>query len=147
MVKRIRKFKSEDIDRVMSIWLESTIEAHSFISKEYWEKNYEIVKNKYIPMSETYVYEEDNEIKGFISVIEGAFIGALFVDTKVQGKGIGKELINYAKEKYKKLSLAVYKDNTKAYEFYKKQGFNYVLEQVNEDSGYKEVVMEYYIGE
>lgn len=147
MDKRIREFKNDDIDRVMSIWLESTVEAHSFISKEYWEENYQVVKNKYIPMSETYVYEYDNDIKGFISVIEGSFIGALFVDIKAQGKGIGKVLVDYVKEKYEKLSLAVYSDNTKAYKFYKRQGFEEILEQNNEDSGYKEIVMEYYIGE
>lgn len=145
--KRIREFKNDDIDKVMSVWLKSTIEAHSFISKEYWEKNYETVKNQYIPLSDTYVYEVDNEIKGFISVIEGTFIGALFVDIKVQGTGMGKALMDYVKERYKKLTLAVYKDNIKAYKFYKNQGFNEILEQINEDSGYKEVVMEYYIGE
>lgn len=143
MSKKIREFKSEDIDRVMSIWLESTIEAHNFISAEYWKINYEVVKNQYIPMSETYIYEEDKVIRGFISIIEGSFIGALFVDVKDQGNGVGKSLIDYVKEKYKKLSLAVYKDNINAYEFYKKQEFVALVEQSNEDNGYLEVIMEW----
>ena len=36
----IRKLEDKDIDKVMNIWLESTIKAHDFISKEYWESNY-----------------------------------------------------------------------------------------------------------
>ena len=30
----IRKLEDKDIDKVMNIWLESTIKAHDFISKE-----------------------------------------------------------------------------------------------------------------
>lgn len=41
----IRKLKNVDIEKIMDIWLESTIKAHDFISKEYWQNNYNIVKN------------------------------------------------------------------------------------------------------
>lgn len=70
------------------------------------------------------------------------FIGALFVDTDSQGSGIGKKLINFAIDKYKNLSLAVYKDNVKSVVFYKRMGFTVVKEQVNQDSGYKEYIMQ-----
>ena len=40
----IREFKIKDLERVMEIWLESNIDAHSFIDKKYWEDNYEIGK-------------------------------------------------------------------------------------------------------
>ena len=35
----IRKLRNEDIEKVMKIWKDSTIKAHDFISKEYWENN------------------------------------------------------------------------------------------------------------
>ena len=44
--------------------------------------------------------------------------------------------------KYKKLNLAVYKDNKKSVDFYMNRGFNIVKEQKNEDSGYGEYIME-----
>ena len=88
----IRKLENNDVDRVMDIWLKSTVKAHDFIEKKYWEDNYNTVKNVYIPMAETYVYEKEN-IKGFISIINNEFIGALFVDNDSQGQGIGKVLI------------------------------------------------------
>ncbi|SCI43451.1 N-acetyltransferase [Romboutsia sp. 1001713B170207_170306_H8] len=138
----IRNMENKDIDKIMDIWIKSTIKAHDFISKEYWEGNYNTVKNEYIPISETFVYEDQGDIKGFISVIDKAFIGSLFVDIDAQGNGIGKSLINYIVNKYKKLNLSVYKDNKKSVEFYINRGFKIIKEEVNEDSGYKEYMME-----
>lgn len=138
----IRKLKNTDIDKLMDIWLESTVRAHSFISREYWESNYKVVKDVYIPRAETFVYEEDGEIKGFISIINNEFIGALFVDVKFQGMGIGSKLIDYSVEEYKKLILAVYKENQKSVEFYTRKGFKIIEEGLNEDSGYTEYIME-----
>ena len=137
----IRSLENKDIDRVMNIWLKSTIKAHDFISKEYWENNYNDVKNIYIPMANTFLYEDEEKIKGFISIINNEFIGALFVDVDYQGIGIGKALINYTMDKYKKLNLAVYRDNKKSVEFYLKNGFKIIKEQVNDDSGYIEYIM------
>ena len=139
----IRLSEECDINIIMEIWLESTIRAHSFIEKNYWVNNYDLVKTKYIPYSKTYVYEEGNKIKGFISIIENNFIGALFVDNNSQGNGIGKKLLDFAKEEYKSLSLAVYKENEKALKFYLREGFSIVKEQVNEYSKRLELMMEY----
>ncbi|WGX75201.1 GNAT family N-acetyltransferase [Paraclostridium bifermentans] len=99
----IRKLKNTDIDKLMDIWLESTVKAHNFIPIKYWQNNYKVVKDEYIPMSDTFVYEEEGEIKGFVSIIDNEFIGALFVDVKFQGMGIGSRLIDYSIEKYKNL--------------------------------------------
>ncbi|ELC8442262.1 N-acetyltransferase [Clostridium perfringens] len=127
----------------MRIWLESTVKAHDFIEKEYWEKNYNVVREVYIPMAETFVYYEDKKIKGFISIIDNEFIGALFVDVQNQGLGIGGKLLDYVNAKYKNVNLAVYKMNEKAVEFYKNNGFKIIKEQENEDSGFVEYIMEY----
>lgn len=32
----IRNAKETDIDEIMDIWLNSNIDAHSFVPKEYW---------------------------------------------------------------------------------------------------------------
>ena len=138
----IRKLNEADIDKVMDIWMKSTIKAHDFISKEYWQNNYNTVKEVYIPMSETFVYKDVQGIKGFISVINNEFIGALFVDIDFQGNGIGNQLIDYAVSKYGKLQLAVYKENKKSVEFYINRGFKIIEEQINDDSKNVEYIME-----
>lgn len=139
----IRLLQFQDIDSVMTIWLQSTILAHPFIEESYWMKNYDIVKNIYLPNSTTYVYESEERIQGFISIIEDSFIGALFIAPEIQGKGIGSKLLQEALSHYPKLSLAVYKDNLNATKFYQSKGFKIFQEQVNEDSGHKEYVMIY----
>ena len=138
----IRKRNQEDLACIMNIWLSSTCEAHSFINKEYWLQHYETVKDVYIPMSDTFVYDDGQEIRGFISIIEHAFIGALFIDKEYQGLGVGSLLIDYVSNEYERLQLAVYKENTKAVNFYLKKGFVIQNEQQNEDSGYVEYIME-----
>ncbi|MFR5133297.1 MAG: N-acetyltransferase [Terrisporobacter sp.] len=138
----IRKLNEADIDKVMDIWMKSTIKAHDFISKEYWQNNYNTVKEVYIPMSETFVYKDAQGIKGFISEINNEFIGALFVDIDFQGNGIGKQLIDYAVSKYGKLQLTVYKENKKSVEFYINRGFKIIEEQINDDSKHVEYIME-----
>lgn len=137
----IRKLEKEDINNIMEIWLDSTIKGHDFIDEKYWRDNYSKVKDIYVPMSETFVYEENESIKGFISVIEENFIGALFVDSNSFRKGIGSKLIDFALEKYEGLNLAVYKENKSAIEFYKYKNFEVVCEQINEETGFMEYIM------
>lgn len=140
MIRKLQINKQE-INKVMEIWKESTIKAHSFISKEYWLKSYAVVKEKYLPLAVTYVYLEGNEVKGFISIVDGEFIGALFVDVNCQGKGIGRKLIEHVKQISDRLTLAVYQENEQAVSFYKKVGFQLKHQQLNEETNEIEFIM------
>ena len=93
----IRAFKENDLSVVMQIWLDTNIKTHSFISKYYWMDNYDMVK-KILPQAEIYVYEENGtkQIEGFIGLTDN-YIAGLFVKEDMQSKGIGKQLLNYAK--------------------------------------------------
>lgn len=91
----IRKFKEGDTTKVMTIWTKGNFKAHNFIDKDYWLLNFNRVKNEYLMKAETYVYTQNNEIKGFISLLNNEYIGALFVDLNSQREGIGRKLINY----------------------------------------------------
>lgn len=138
MIKELEKF---EIEEVMNIWLKTNITAHGFIQEEYWNKNYDLVKDEYIPVSTTFVYKEEGIIKGFISIIDNSFIGALFVLEEYHGQGIGKKLMNYCKSLYSSLELGVYVENVSAVNFYKHCGFKVEKEQINEDSGFREYIM------
>lgn len=137
----IEELNKKDIDELMKLWLKTSIEAHSFIDKKYWLDNYDVVKNEYIPISKTFVYKENNKVKGFISVIDNFYIGALFVLKEEQNKGIGRKLIDFCKVRYKKLELAVYVENKNAVEFYKRCDFQVISKQNNEDSNHYEYIM------
>ena len=135
VVRMIRKLKEKDINIVMEIWLETNISAHNFISEEYWMNNYEFVKNE-LPKSEIYVYEERDNIYGFIGIING-YIEGIFVKEEHQSKGIGKKLLDYCKEKYSKLLLNVYEKNYNAIRFYNREKFKITGKKI--DSTTKEV--------
>ncbi len=139
----IRKFKPEDTTKVMTIWTKGNFKAHAFIDRDYWIANYNRVKEEYLLKSETYVYVEDSEIKGFISLIENGYIGALFVNHNDKRKGIGRKLINYCKENNNKLVLKVYEKNIDAILFYATMGFKNKKVQIDEETGEKEYEMEW----
>ncbi len=138
----IRKLHPSDIDRVVQIWLDASIKAHDFVDSEFWKSKVTDMKENYLPNSETYVYEEENSIKGFMSLYENT-IAAVFVCPDSQGSGIGKQFIKKAKELRNSLILTVYKENTRSIEFYKKCGFKIEQEQTDEHTGHPELVMSF----
>lgn len=135
----IRKFTENDTDRIMQIWLQANIDAHSFIPADYWDGNFEYVKAEIIK-AEIYVYEIENEPVAFIGFADN-YIAGIFVECSLRSKGIGKELITFAKQIKKALKLHVYAKNERAVVFYKKEGFAVVCRQIDSSTGEPELEM------
>ena len=138
----IKKFDVSKLDDVMEIWLETNLEAHSFIPKEYWTGNFDLVKQM-LPSADIYIYEENNIIKGFIGVLEQNYIVGLFVEKKYQKEGIGQKLIEHCKYRYPYLILDVFTKNKKAVNFYYKNDFIVVNERIHEDTKEMEYTMSF----
>lgn len=139
----IREFVASDMDSVLSVWLESSAKAHDFVDRQFWESRLHDMREIYIPASETYVYVAGNEVKGFFSLHEDT-LAAIFVSPGCQGEGIGQKLMAKVKALRKRITLNVYKENTKTVEFYKRCGFHEVSENEDPHTGHIEVVMEYH---
>lgn len=137
----IRKSTNNDLEKIMQIWLDTNISVHNYILQEYWTSNEKYVKEA-IQEAEVYVYEENKEIKGFIGINKGHIEG-IFVEEKYRNQGIGKELLSYCKNKYDKLTLEVYKKNTKAINFYEREQFKPIKEDVDEANNEVEILMEW----
>lgn len=137
----VRKMKEADLDAVMQIWLDTNRKAHDFIPAEYWSGNYEMVRSL-LPEAEVYVYQDDSteEIVGFIGLVD-TFVAGLFVKDDMQSKGIGKQLLDFAKDKKERLSLTVYRKNERAVRFYQRERFLIDDEQVDENTYEAEYVM------
>lgn len=135
----IRKLADKDINEVMNIWLDTNILTHEFIKEDYWRENFEYVENELIK-SEVYVYEKNSEIYGFIGIVNG-YIAGIFIKKDKQSKGFGKELLDYCKLRYSRLSLKVYEKNSKAIRFYKREGFNIINKTVDDDTQEVEFLM------
>lgn len=137
----IRPFRENDLFAVMQIWLETNIKAHSFIPKDYWTDNYAMVKN-ILPQAEIYVYEDDdtNQIDGFIGLTDN-YIEGIFVRESIQSRGIGKQLLNYAKQIKSSMRLSVYQKNTRAITFYQREQFVICSENIDDSTNEKEFIM------
>jgi len=138
----IRKYTPPDIDRIVAIWLSSSIEAHNFIEPGFWESKVSDMRDVYIPASETFVYESGGQIAGFYSLHENN-LAAIFVAPDLQGKRMGTVLLDDAKQRRERLQLTVYKENVPSIKFYEKHGFIPLGEQVDEHTGHLELLMEY----
>ncbi|PWC12319.1 N-acetyltransferase [Brenneria roseae subsp. americana] len=139
----IRAYREQDLASLMSLWLESTTLAHPFINEEYWRESAGQVRDVYIPQSQTWVYEEQEQIIGFISVLDACFIGALFVEQRFHGKHIGAALIRHVRQYFPLLLLEVYQRNERACAFYRKQGFVVAAEHFNHETQATTLIMQW----
>jgi putative acetyltransferase len=124
------------------IWYDASITAHSFIPTSFWDSYKSAMKEIYLPLAENLVFEDEGRITGFISFV-GENVCALFVAPDMQGKGTGRALLEYAKTLKGKLSLKVYIENKHALCFYRKSGFVAVKEEIDEYTGYVQILMEW----
>lgn len=137
----IRAFKIEDLDQVMKIWLDSNLEAHHFINREYWITNVPMVKEQLLD-AEIYVYEYENKIVGFVG-LQDNYLAGIFVDKSMRSKGIGKQLLDYVKGLRQELLLTVYHENESAVKFYKREGLTTISQEMDEVTNKLEFLMQY----
>ena len=137
----IRPFRRNDLSSVMQIWLDANVKTHHFIPKEYWTGHYAMVKDR-LPHAEVYVHEDSDtmQIDGFIG-FTGNDIAGIFVREDMQSSGIGRQLLDYAKEIKSAMRLSVYQKNTRAIEFYLREQFVICSESMDDRTNEKEYHM------
>ena len=123
----------------MDIWLSGNIKAHPFVPEAYWRSNFLFVKEA-ILKSEVYVAESDNAVVGFIG-LQDDFISGLFIDRNFRSQGIGKQLLDKAKQQSRHLSLLVYADNIRAFAFYERERLCRCTTQLDEETNNYEFLM------
>ncbi len=132
----IRKHKGEDLEQIINVWYQSSTLAHPFLNSTFVEKVKPDMANIYIPNSETWVYEIDNSIVGFISMMDNE-IGGLFVLPNNHSKGIGTKLVDFIKKEHSGLEVEVFEKNRIGRAFYDKYGFEKIKKYNHEESGYE----------
>ncbi|MCB1023317.1 MAG: GNAT family N-acetyltransferase [Acidobacteria bacterium] len=129
----IRKYKEEDLETVVDIWYQSSTVAHPFLAADFVEKVKKDMHDIYIPNSETWVYEDGDNIIGFIGMIDNE-IGGLFVLPDNHSKGTGTKLVDLVSKLHPVLEVEVFKENKIGRAFYDKYGFTFVKEYFDEAS-------------
>ncbi|MBG7631165.1 MAG: GNAT family N-acetyltransferase [Bacteroidetes bacterium] len=129
----IRKRKEKDNDEIMNIWYKSSSLAHPFLETSFVEKVKKDMREIYIPNTETWVYEEQNIVIGFISMLDNE-IGGLFVMPNHHSKGIGTQLVTFVKEFHDELEVEVFEKNFIGRAFYDKYGFIQIKKYTHTES-------------
>ena len=130
----IRKYEEKDLKELLDAWYSASKVAHSFLSEDFFEQERRNIADLHIPNSETWVYEKDHKVVGFISLIENE-VGGIFVDPEFHGMGFGRELMEQAKSVRTFLEVFVLKENMIGRNFYEKGGFKFVSEEMHEETG------------
>ncbi len=137
----VRRMETADLNAVAAIWLDTNLKAHAFIPSQYWRSRFEEVKGM-LRDAELYVWEDGERIQGFAG-LEEDYIAGIFVRDGEQSRGIGKELLDFAKGLRSILTLNVYQKNSRAVNFYRREGFEIRSESVDENTGELEYLMEW----
>ena len=135
----IRKFEMKDTKQVMQIWLDVNMDAHNFVQGDYWLSNYQSVQ-KQLLQADIFVYEQDEEIQGFVGMTDD-YLAGIFVDKKCRSMGIGKELLECVKQNYPVFSLNVYQKNSRAVDFYLREGLSIISKGIDEDTSEADYTM------
>ncbi len=139
----IRKIKEEDLTNVMTIWVKGNFKANYFIEKDYWLEIYNQTKNDFLENFKTYVYIENDQILGFISIYDNE-IKAIYVKEENRRNGIGTKLINYYRGNISEdveISAKVFEKNINGIIFFSKLQFKNSKIQLNEKFNETEYVM------
>jgi len=138
----IRQAKQEETREIVDIWLEASRLAHDFIPYEFWGSRAGEMETIYLPSAENYVVESEGELAGFLSLADN-YLAALFIRPTQQGRGYGRQLLDFAKSRRDSLTLCVYAKNSRAVKFYQAAGFQIVEERMEPLAGESEMVMEW----
>jgi putative acetyltransferase len=130
---KIRKRKTIDDNQILKIWEDASKIAHHFLDEEFLDIEKNAIKNSYLHQTDTWLYIENNNIFGFISMIDNE-IGGLFVTPTQQSKGIDTKLINVVKQNHQELIVHVFEKNSIGISFYLKSGFIPILKTYHKKS-------------
>jgi putative acetyltransferase len=118
-----RESRSNDLETLFSIWLSAVQATHSFLSEADIEFYANLVRNDYLPHAEFWVAVDASDVPVAFMGMTGAMIDALFVAPGQHGKGVGRLLVQHARERIGALTVDVNEQNEEARAFYRRLGF------------------------
>lgn len=130
----IRPYKPSDLNEVLEVWAEASAVAHPFLSAGFLAAERHNIANVHLSNAETWVWESDGSVLGFIALL-GNEVGAIFVDPRFHGAGIGRALMDHARDLRRELEVEVFAENAIGRAFYARYGFELIQEKVHEQTG------------
>ena len=137
----IRKYREGDVKNVLDAWEAASRLAHPFVSEDFLESERHNIPNVYLPNTETWVWETEGRVVGFIAMIGGE-IGGLFLQPEFHSQGIGRALVDHVRELKGDLEVDVFEANTIGRTFYDKYGLVQIPGETTERDGHRIIKMQ-----
>ena len=134
----VRPYEDTDVSDLLKAWYSASLLAHSFLDEAFFERERNNIREAYLPKAETWVFEQEGVVVGFVALI-GNEVGGLFVHADYHGRGIGRALMDHARSIRTVLGLVVFDGNKVGRAFYEKYGFRQVGEEVHEETGFMQL--------
>lgn len=131
---RIVKYKDSHKTEILSVWEQSVKATHHFLMESDFEQYKKILQNFDFKDLDVFCLEENEKVVGFIG-IHSEKIEMLFLNPDYIGKGLGRQLIDFAFSNFDIRCVDVNEQNPKATEFYQKIGFEIFDRSEKDDLG------------
>ena len=134
----IRRYEARDAEQVLDAWESASRLAHDFLDDAFFREERARIRDVYLLSTETWVWEEEGRVVGFVSLL-GNEVGGLFVHPNAQRRGVGRALVDRARELKGSLELDVFERNSTGRAFYARYGFVEIGRHVHPGTGETEL--------
>lgn len=138
----IRAYQHKDTKSILDVWYQASLVAHPFLDQTFLEKEKINIQEIYLPNTKTWVFQENEQVVGFISMMDNE-VGAIFVYPTFHGKKIGFQLMNHVATKFDTLEVEVFERNKVGRTFYDRYGFTFLKKYVHEETGFEMLRLEF----
>ena len=119
----IRQANAADYPPLLDLWLRSVRATHHFLQASDIDALLPQLRDVYLPAVELWVaVDTEDRPLAFIGLNE-THVEMLFIDPDLRGQGIGRALLDYARDSRDPLSVDVNEQNPQAVGFYLHYGF------------------------
>ncbi len=135
ILEKVTEKRRQMLSDIVKLWEDSVRKTHTFLSEEEIIKLRPLVSLAVKKVEMLLIAKEENgTLMGFMG-IENQKIEMLFVCPAFFGKGIGKALLLSAVEQYDAIFVDINEQNSKALEFYKRNGFSVISRSKTDRAG------------
>jgi len=133
----IRLYERRDLDQLLEVWAAASALAHPFLTDEFLASERANIASSYLDVAETWVFELDGQLVGFVALVGANEVGTIFVDPRRQRAGIGTALMNHARSLRGDLEVEVFVENPIGRAFYERCGFREIGRKHHERAGHE----------
>lgn len=125
----------QDYDEILALWEASVRKTHHFLTEENIQYYKPLIREQYFPAVELYIIRNSKEAITAFMGLSDELVEMLFVHPDEQGKGYGKQLMEFALHVKHRYKVDVNEQNEQAYRFYQHLGFQVIGRDATDSTG------------